>query len=142
MARAPTHRLVGGRIRHMHNSQGRTLPSARKRLPYNMVHVNPDDLAEIGAKSGDMIRVSSELATIEVMAEADDRVRRGVIALPYGFGDLPDESTYENDGVSPNLLISTDCYLEPINAMPRMSAFPVAISPADRRNSPVAARAG
>jgi anaerobic selenocysteine-containing dehydrogenase len=132
-----THRMTCRRIRHQHNSQQRTLPSSRKRLPYNVAWVNPDDLADMGVKSGDMIRVSSEVTTIEIKAEADDSLRRGVIAIPYGFGALPDEANYEEYGVTPNLLISTDRHLEPINAMPRMSAFPVAISPADRRNSPV-----
>jgi anaerobic selenocysteine-containing dehydrogenase len=127
-----THRFIVRRQRYMYNSQGYALPSTKRRAPYNTAKLHPDDLAALGIASGDPIRISSELATVEVVAEADDTLRPGIVSMSHGFGILPEESDYRRDGVCSNLLISTDKNLQTINAMPRMTAFPVAISPADR----------
>jgi hypothetical protein len=56
---------------------------------------------------------------------SDPTVRAGVVSMTHGWGGLPDETVYERDGSNTGLLISTDRNLEPINAMPRMSAIPV-----------------
>jgi len=132
-----THRLVSRRQRHMFNSNGRTLPSTKRRIPYNTAMVHPDDLAAMGVAPGDTIRVSSEVATVELIAEADDSLRRGIVSIVHGYGELPEENNYLNDGVCVNLLLTTDKNLQTINAMPVMTAVPVALSPADRRNSTV-----
>ena len=132
-----THRLTVRRQRHMWNSIGRELPSTKRRIPYNTAYLNPQDLDAIGVKSGDPIRVSSEVATVEIIAEADETLRPGVLSLVHGYGVLPEENDYKRDGIAVNILLSTDKDLQTINAMPQMTAVPVAISPADRRNAPV-----
>ncbi len=125
-----THRLVTRRIRDRYNSFGRTVPELKRRVAYNVVHVNPNDLADIGLKTGDWMEITSDCNTINVIAEADKSMRRGVISMTHSFGDLPEDSGaegYLKHGVSPNLLISTDRDLQTINAMPRMSGIPVNI---------------
>jgi anaerobic selenocysteine-containing dehydrogenase len=87
--------------------------------------------------SGDSIRISSEVTTIEAIAEADETVRPGVLSMTHGYGALPEENEYKRDGACVNLLTSTDRGLQTINAMPLMSAFPVAVAPADRRERAV-----
>jgi len=62
------------------------------------------------------------------IVQSDATVRRGVVSMSHGFGGMPGESVYERDGSSTGALISTDRDLDPINAMPRMSAIPVRIS--------------
>ena len=49
--------------------------------------------------------------------------------MSHGWGTLPGETVYEQDGSNTGLLISTDRDLDPINAMPRMSAIPVRLEP-------------
>jgi len=48
--------------------------------------------------------------------------------MSHGWGGVPDQvDCYESEGASTNLLTSTDQNLDPINAMPVMSAIPVRI---------------
>ncbi|MFX8339374.1 hypothetical protein ABTL37_19375, partial [Acinetobacter baumannii] len=60
---------------------------------------------------------------------AEPDLRRGVVSMSHGWGSLPDETVYERDGANTGLLISTDRELDPINAMPRMTAIPVRLAP-------------
>jgi anaerobic selenocysteine-containing dehydrogenase len=123
-----THRLTVRRQRHMWNSIGRELPSTRRHAPYNAATMNPQDLADLGLKPGDRVRVSSETTTVEMIADADETLRPGVLSVVHGYGDLPEHLDFEKDGVSVNIFISTDANLQTINAMPRMTSVPVAVS--------------
>ena len=122
---------------------GATLPELQRLVRYNVANMNPDDMAALGLDDGDWIEVSSAHGAIQVLAEPDETLRRGVVSISHGFGGLPDEADFLNGGVSPNLLISTDRDLQTINAMPRMTAVPInvrrlAIAP-ERRVESVAA---
>jgi anaerobic selenocysteine-containing dehydrogenase len=126
--------LTNRRSRHRMNSMGGTLPELRRLMPYNVGNMNPQDMAAHGVDAGDWIEVSSEHGAIEVLAEPDETIRRGVVSISHGFGGLPDEEDFLAKGASPNALISTDDHLQTINAMPRMTAIPISI----RRLEPVA----
>jgi anaerobic selenocysteine-containing dehydrogenase len=126
-----TFRTAVRRHRDRFNSTGGFLSALRKRIPYNTALMNPDDLAALGIPAGDFVTVTSDAGAIRLIAEADHTIRRGVVSILHGFGDLPDQSDYLKRGVSPNLLISTDRDRETINAMPRMTAIPVAIQRAN-----------
>ena len=130
-----THLFSVRRQRQMWNSIGRELPGTKRRVPYNTALMNPKDLDSLGIASGDPIHISSEVTTIEAIAEADETMRSGVLSMTHGFGVLPEDNEYQRDGACVNLLISTDRELQTINAMPRMTAFPIAVSPAGRRTS-------
>lgn len=132
---AATHRLIVRRQRHMFNSIGRALPNTHRRVPRNPAFINPDDLQELGLADGDRIRVTSATASVEAVATADPTLRSGCIAMSHGFGELPDENRYDQHGVAVNALLTTDSGLQSINAMPRMTAVPVSISSAVRRDN-------
>ena len=68
------------------------------------------------------------IASVEVIVQADDSLRAGIVSLTHGFGLLPGETDYLRDGVCSNMLISTDRELQTINAMPRMTAFPLHVA--------------
>jgi anaerobic selenocysteine-containing dehydrogenase len=120
-------RLSVRRIRETFNSGGRNLKSIRKRMPYNYAYINPQDMQNLGIHEGDKVTISSDLATIEGVVKPDPTIRCGVVSMTHGFGSLPDDTVYERDGSSTGKLISTDRDLDPINAMPRMTAIPVNI---------------
>lgn len=124
-----SHRLTSRRIRDVQNSAHRNIPAIRKRMPYNFAYLNPADLAALDLVNGDRIEISSDAGMIPAAVEADAGVKPGVIQMTHGWGGLPGDTTYDRDGANTGLLISTDRNLEPINAMPRMSAVPVNIRP-------------
>lgn len=124
-----THRLISRRMREVMNTTFRDLPSTRRRHRFNPAYLHPDDLSAQGLLPGERIELISDHGRIPAIVEADDTVRPGVVSMSHGWGALPHEDTpYEDCGVSTGLLISTDRDVEPINAMPRMSAIPVAIA--------------
>jgi anaerobic selenocysteine-containing dehydrogenase len=122
-----TFRTAVRRSRDRFNSTCGFLSGVRKRAPYNTLLMNPDDMKELNLVDGDYARVASDNGVIRLIAETDDTLRRGVVSIIHGFGDLPDADNYLERGISPNLLISTDRDLQDINATPRMTAVPVAI---------------
>jgi anaerobic selenocysteine-containing dehydrogenase len=131
-----THRFCVRRHRDIWNSTQVGLKNTRKRLPHNVACINPGDLARLGVESGELIRLTSAIAAVDVVAEADETVRPGVVTMVHGFGVLPDKTDPRRHGASANLLISTRSEdRESINAMPRMTAFPVHIGKADRLNA-------
>jgi anaerobic selenocysteine-containing dehydrogenase len=125
-----THLLTVRRQRHMMNSISRMLPNTHRRIPHNPAFMHPDDIAELGIQSGDPVRISSRTTTIEILCEADETMRRGVVSMSHGYGDLPELNDYRRTGVAVNALLSTDIDVQKINAMPRMTAVPVAITAA------------
>jgi len=131
------YRLAVRRLRETFNSVGRDLPTTRKRVPFNRAFINPEDLAEIGAETGDEVEISSAMGTIIAVAEADPTLRRRALSVPHGFGGLPDSSSnrgYYQDGVSTNLLLD-DKVRETINAMPRMTGIKVSLRLMRHRNA-------
>jgi anaerobic selenocysteine-containing dehydrogenase len=135
--------LSSRRQRHRFNSVGFKITELRRAMPHNDGHMNPDDMAELDLSTGDWIDISSDNGAITVLVQEDASVRRGVVSISHGFGGLPDEDDFLADGVSPNLLISTDRHLQTINGTPRMSGVPVNVrrsnGPAPRRDRQAAA---
>lgn len=123
-----THRLCGRRMRDVQNTMYRHLPIIRKRHPYNPAYLHPDDIATLGVTDGARVRIVSAHGSIPAVLKSDDGVRPGVVSMSHGWGGMPDESEdYEAHGSSTNLLTTTGGQLDPINAMPLMSAVPVHI---------------
>jgi anaerobic selenocysteine-containing dehydrogenase len=118
-------RLCNRRARHRMNSMGSTLPDLLRLMPRNLGHMNPKDMAALEIGSGDWIEIASAHGAIQVIADADETLRRGVVSVSHGFGGLPGDDAQL--GASPNALVSTDSDLQTINAMPRMTAIPVNI---------------
>ena len=122
-----SHLLAVRRMRDVQNTMYRHLDAIHKRMPHNPAWLHPDDLAALGVAPGERIAIASAHGRIEAMAEADDSMRPGVVALSHGWGDDP-----AGDGVNVNRLTSTRVDLDPINAMPRLTALPVRIAAVSR----------
>ena len=127
-----THRLVARRMREVQNTMYHHLPSIRRFVRYNPACLHPDDLAALGLADGDEVEISSPHGRIPAIVAADDTLRSGVVSMTHGWGGLAQKrDDYAEIGSCTNLLTSSDA-LDPINAMPTMSAIPVRIS---RRSS-------
>jgi anaerobic selenocysteine-containing dehydrogenase len=125
--------LVPRRLREVSNTMYRQLPSVRRRIPYNPASAHPHDMEAMGLEDGDDVAVMSEHGRIAAVIHADATLRRGVIAMSHGWGELPRENQpHRQVGSSVSLLISSSADLESINAMPRLSAIPVRVEAISR----------
>jgi anaerobic selenocysteine-containing dehydrogenase len=120
-------RLIVRRIRSTHNSLRSSFPEARKRGKQNPLYVHPEDLSMLGLAEGDRVMVAGHARQIPAIVSPDDSMRRGVVSMTHCWGMLPGDD-YEETGVSTSLLVRTDVHVEPINAMPAMTAIPVRIT--------------
>jgi anaerobic selenocysteine-containing dehydrogenase len=114
------------RMKETMNSSGRRLPGLAKH-PYNPAFVNPDDLERLGVRDGDLVRIESDEGSVVAVAEADPRLRRGVVSMTHGYGDLPGEDDDPRRfGANPARLLGSD-RVQPIVGMPWMTAVPVSL---------------
>src|SRR5262249_11624306 len=126
IAGAFTHRLVSRRMLEVYNSTGDRLPKLRRRYPYNPAFMHPADLARLGVRPGDVVRIDSDHDFIYGVAEATTDVRPGVVSMAHARGGEP-----ELDGQGRTIasttarLVSVERDFEPISGMPRQSAIPV-----------------
>jgi anaerobic selenocysteine-containing dehydrogenase len=65
----------------MHNSHRLTKGPRRDQL-----WIHPQDAAERGVGEGEQVRVASRVGEVSVTARVTDRVMRGAVCLPHGFG--------------------------------------------------------
>jgi formylmethanofuran dehydrogenase subunit D len=100
--------------------------------------MHPEDLVALGVADGAWICVQTRTGELVVRAEADDSLRRGVVSLPHGYGQLyPDAEGRVVVGPRLNLLTaSEDC--DPIAATPYHKNVAVRLAAADAARSAAA----
>lgn len=124
-----THLIASRRMRDLFNSNGYYLPATRARNPINPASLCAADMADLALDDGDEIELRSERGAIRAIVRTDDTLRPGVVTISHGWGGVPgDDSDPRVIGTNINPLISDHDHVEPINAMPRMSAIPVTIA--------------
>jgi anaerobic selenocysteine-containing dehydrogenase len=119
-------RLISRRMLHVENSMLRDVSPHRAR--HNPAFLHPDDLTELGLTEGDVIELNSRRGTITGIVASDASLRRGVVSMAHGYGDLP-----ETDDLDPTLgantarLVDVDADHDPYSGQPRMSDLPVRV---------------
>ena len=120
--------LVGRRLKHALNSLGAELPGLAKVATTNYVYVNPDDLVELGATDGDLLKITSPRSSVVGVIESDPDIKRGVVSMSHSWGDISLTDEKVRDIGSPtNRLVSSDVGYDRITGLPIMSAIPVNI---------------
>jgi anaerobic selenocysteine-containing dehydrogenase len=123
--------LVAGQ-RRMHNAnQIFRTPAWRKSDPDGALRIHPDDLAALGATDGGWMAVTTKTGRLVTRIESDDSMRRGLVALPHGYGQsYPDGAGGRIvDGPRLNLITAhDDC--DPIAATPYHKNVAVHLAPA------------
>jgi anaerobic selenocysteine-containing dehydrogenase len=128
------HLLTTRRLGSVMNSTGGMLSATLKRMPHNAAYMSPDELTALNLAPGDTIEIASEHGRIEATVEPDAALRGGIVSIAHCWGDVEGAGL---PGANVNELIACDRDLQPINAMPRMSAVPVRIT----RSAEVGAKA-
>ena len=119
-------RLAVRRLRDVQNTMYHRLDGVRRRLPENPAYLHPDDLQSLALVDDGLVEITSAHGTICLPARADDGVRRGVVSVPHGWGDLLNAPGSDaNPGANANRLTSAAECLDPINAMPWLTGLPV-----------------
>ena len=124
-------RLISRRSSNFINSVGRSLPGTKltRGKGYNPLFVHPQDLTELGLKPGDEVTIASRHDRIPGVVEADETMRRKVVAMYHCFGGLVDEdSEFRSQGSNVGRLTPIDTEFDPITGIPRMSNIAVSIS--------------
>ncbi|TSD45384.1 molybdopterin-dependent oxidoreductase [Rhodococcus sp. KBS0724] len=121
-------RLTVRRIREAMNSVGTALDGL---VPggHNPAHLNPEDLARLGVNDGDLVMVRSKSGQLKAVARSDRTVPSGVVSMTHCFGDLDPDADPRSSGSNVNLLTGRSEGAQAINAMPTMTAVPVAVYP-------------
>jgi anaerobic selenocysteine-containing dehydrogenase len=71
----------------MHNAnQIFRTPAWRKTDPDGALRIHPDDIAALGGRDGGWMAVATRTGRIVCRVESDPSMRRGLVALPHGYG--------------------------------------------------------
>ena len=128
-----SHRLVSRRMADVYNSSGRDIPALVRNHSYNPAFMNPGDMAALGLNPGDVVKISSDHASILGIVEEADDVKPGVISMAHSFGDAPE---YDKQvffiGSNTGRLTNVEKDYDPRTGMPRMSAIPVNLTRVDQ----------
>ncbi|MES2483249.1 MAG: molybdopterin-dependent oxidoreductase [Pseudomonadota bacterium] len=121
--------LVCRRANHVLNSIGTDLPGLQRARSHNPIYMNPQDMAATQLQDGSVVRIRSKNDTVLGIAEADESLRPGVVAMTHGYGARGPAAELDPRlaGTNVNLLMHLDEY-DPITGIPRMSDLPVAIT--------------
>ena len=126
-------RLVSRRLKSALNSLGSELPAlAAKGGTTNAAYMNPDDMAQLGFTSGDLIEIASPMGVINGVCEDAPDVKQGVISMSHSWGDASMKDDKVRDiGVPTSRLTSTTACYDEYTGMAVLSAIPVKVKHSD-----------
>jgi len=108
-------------------------PDWRKRDKEGALRLSPADAASVGVTDGDRVRITTPGGTAVAVAEVNDTMMDGHVALPNGLGlsYAPAGGTPELTGVAPNELTTTD-WCDPIAKTPWHKHVPARLEAVER----------
>jgi anaerobic selenocysteine-containing dehydrogenase len=83
------------------HSQGRQLPSSRRRDPEPRVEMSPGDAEARRIRDGDRVRLSSPLGSIAMKARVTDTLPPGVVSAPHGWPEADVNRLIPDEGLDP-----------------------------------------
>jgi anaerobic selenocysteine-containing dehydrogenase len=76
--------LISGKTLHYLNSSYGHIERHRKREGRLFIEVHPDDAAHRGLTDGELVDVSNEFGTVTAVCKVSNRIRPGVVWMPFG----------------------------------------------------------
>ena len=127
--------LIGRRELRTNNSWMHNLNVLVKGPSDCVLQTHPEDAARYGLRHGEEAEVTSAAGTVRVTVGVTDKIMRGVVSLPHGWGhDLPGTRlrvAHEHAGVNVNLLISGD-QVDPVSGNAIQNGVPVTLRAIER----------
>jgi anaerobic selenocysteine-containing dehydrogenase len=122
--------LIGRREMRTVNSWSHNLPSLVKGRMRCVLEIHPADAEAQGIQTGDRVRLTSRVGSVEVAAELTDAVMPGVVSLPHGYGHsapgIQLAVAAQHAGVSVNDL-TDPAEIEPLSGTAVLSGVPVRV---------------
>lgn len=103
--------MIGRRNIQTNNSWLRNLPMLTKGPARAVLDMHPDDARTRGLGDGDLVRVSTAIANVEVVMRINADIAPGVVCLPHGFsaGQTPLQAVAQSHpGVNSNALAAAN----------------------------------
>ncbi|MBS0578430.1 MAG: molybdopterin-dependent oxidoreductase [Proteobacteria bacterium] len=123
-----THLLICRRTRQFFNSTGQDLEPLRAKGATNHAHLNPADLARLGAREDDLLEISTAHAHIVGVARSAADLKPGVISMAHAFGARGDDAAAVRAfGASTNRLVDDESDYDPITGACRQTAIAVRV---------------
>jgi anaerobic selenocysteine-containing dehydrogenase len=90
--------LTTGRLYSHWHTLTRTAKSEKltRREPGPFVEMHPEDAASLDVEDGDLVQLSSRRGTVQLPARLRDSVSRGMVFVPFHWGDLYAEGNAAN----------------------------------------------
>jgi anaerobic selenocysteine-containing dehydrogenase len=101
----------------------------RKQDADGALKVHPDDARELDLQEGELAWCENDRGSICVRVQVTDNIRRGVVALPHGYGMFRDNGSDERAGPAINFLTHTD-HCDELSKVPFHKFVPVRVRPA------------
>ncbi len=84
-AELPLILVTGPRERSFINSQLRTVPSVRRKLPEPLLRIHPQTAAPLGITDGDLVEVTTRAGRLTMKARLGDDTRPDTVIAPHGW---------------------------------------------------------
>ena len=124
----PQFTLIGRRQLRSNNSWFHNIEKLQHPTRECTAQINPGDADRLGIASGDLVRVSTPKAAIEVPAEVTDALSPGVVSIPHGWGHEKLEGKLNvaaaNPGVNVNTIVDYGD-VDPLTWNGRVNGMPV-----------------
>lgn len=120
-------RMITYREGDVYCTQGQNLPDLRRRIPYNPVMMNLDDMQALGLADGDAVKVWGNYGSVEGLVSGGVEFPKGVIGIAHGWGDPAEPGGPREKGINVQRLIPDDRDFDPITGLAQMSAIAVSV---------------
>lgn len=98
---------TGARHPEYFHSDGRQVPTLRRRRPDPLAQMHPEDAARAGVADGDWVRVTSPRGSIRMRALVSEDIRPGVVNVDHGWW-FPERGGFDYGVMESNANLLTD----------------------------------
>jgi anaerobic selenocysteine-containing dehydrogenase len=123
--------LVGRRELRSNNSWLHNVSVLVKGKHRCTLELNPQDAAGLGLDDGNLATVTSKVGSVELPVSLSERIRPGVVSIPYGWGHaMPGTQlsvASQRPGVNTNLLTDSGS-IDPLSGNAVLNGIPVEVA--------------